>query len=68
MRVKFPSPYPRPKGEGLKEKPRTSQARGVIGPLLCLTDFQDFNIICAAWGFHFYGIASLVIDNGFANG
>ena len=44
--------------------PRTYPgARGMM-TLLYLADLQDFNIICAAWGFHFYGFAHLVIKNG----
>ena len=40
---------------------------GQMVSLLCLSDFQDFNIIRPAGGFHFYRFAHFAIENSFAN-
>ena len=68
MREFCPHRSPLPMGEGVNKSPARRRRAGLEVSLLCLTDFQDFNIICAAWSFHFYSIACFVIENGFTDG
>jgi len=53
---------------GENKTPHVTGARGIqFLSLLSLTDFQDFNIICAARRLDFYGIAYLVAQDGFTD-
>jgi len=69
MRVRFPSPRPSPGGRGsINKNPALLRGAGHQSTLLWLTDFQDFNIICAAGRLDFDSIANLMVQNRLTNG
>src|SRR5687767_8087344 len=70
MRVVLPSPRPSPSRRGRKMKSPAHLRRrraGLKRTLLWLADLQDFNIIRAAWRFHFDTLADLMVQDGFTN-
>ena len=62
----------RVEGMGMRIQEKTPRsctgARGMNVTLLRLIDFQDFNIIRAARGFHFHSITDLMVKDRFTNG